>query len=703
MVEKTEAIRVLMQFEADQATRKTKSYARQVEALERRFDPVARATQRYERNLKALEKALEAGTIDSQRYQKNLDALNAEMADATTRSANMNRAMNGGRSFGNLGSLAQQAGYQFQDFAVQVQGGTSAVTAFAQQGSQFLGAFGTYGAVAGAVLAIAAPLASAFMQGRDGAGEMADTVLDLTDALENLNAEAAEANAKVRAFAIGASNTSELVALEEIAAKRKEIAELESQLEGKSARQLARGSGNDAKRLADLKEELANLQRTVAEREKAVAAAEKLARVQEMANQAAKDYLRRIEAEEKATSEVAAQVREMERQAAIQSLIVQYGENSLEVSLARAQAEREAYVELLNSKDIANALKYDLLDAWDAANGIAVADMAGNIQFAATAAGTLARNLAMAARGNALLKASRKNPDFFDPRNESGLAGETNPDKYNPPLTLPGVTLPPNPRRSGGGGGGGGRSGGGSRGAAQSVTFGVSTERLERQLELLGKSTGEVARLEERWRLLDEAKRKNITVTDELAAKIDAEAARVGDLTAQYEATQDEMEAFEERSRQLKETLLDAATSGVDSFDDLKDAIKRAALEYLLFGEGMFAGKNNKFGGIFGGFAGLFDKGGDIPRGQFGIVGERGPEIVRGPASVTSRADTARMMGGVVVGDIGVSVDDDGKIAAYVKSMGVRAAQQGAASAVGEVRRNFGSYQREIDASGAIV
>lgn len=43
-------------------------------------------------------------------------------------------------------------------------------------------------------------------------------------------------------------------------------------------------------------------------------------------------------------------------------------------------------------------------------------------------------------------------------------------------------------------------------------------------------------------------------------------------------------------------------------------------------------------------FAGLFDKGGIIPAGKFGIAGEYGPEIVKGPAYVTSRVDTARMM-----------------------------------------------------------
>jgi hypothetical protein len=34
-------------------------------------------------------------------------------------------------------------------------------------------------------------------------------------------------------------------------------------------------------------------------------------------------------------------------------------------------------------------------------------------------------------------------------------------------------------------------------------------------------------------------------------------------------------------------------------------------------------------------FGGYFADGGVLPRGQFGIVGERGPEIITGPATVT--------------------------------------------------------------------
>ncbi len=40
-----------------------------------------------------------------------------------------------------------------------------------------------------------------------------------------------------------------------------------------------------------------------------------------------------------------------------------------------------------------------------------------------------------------------------------------------------------------------------------------------------------------------------------------------------------------------------------------------------------------------------FDKGGFLPANSWGIVGERGPELVRGPANITGREDTAKMMG----------------------------------------------------------
>ncbi len=62
-------------------------------------------------------------------------------------------------------------------------------------------------------------------------------------------------------------------------------------------------------------------------------------------------------------------------------------------------------------------------------------------------------------------------------------------------------------------------------------------------------------------------------------------------------------------------------------------------------------------------YSGAYDKGGTIPGGSFGIVGERGPEIVQGPAHVTSRADTAKMMGG---GNVTVNLVEDASRAGRV-------------------------------------
>lgn len=53
-------------------------------------------------------------------------------------------------------------------------------------------------------------------------------------------------------------------------------------------------------------------------------------------------------------------------------------------------------------------------------------------------------------------------------------------------------------------------------------------------------------------------------------------------------------------------------------------------------------------------FAGIYDNGGAIPRGQFGVVGENGPEIVNGPANVISRRRTAALAS-VVAGMMGTA------------------------------------------------
>lgn len=73
-----------------------------------------------------------------------------------------------------------------------------------------------------------------------------------------------------------------------------------------------------------------------------------------------------------------------------------------------------------------------------------------------------------------------------------------------------------------------------------------------------------------------------------------------------------------------------------------------------------------------GSFAGMYDSGGAIPSGQFGIVGENGPEIVNGPANVTSRRRTAALAS-VVAGVMGAAATPAESAPLHPFSLPVRA------------------------------
>lgn len=64
----------------------------------------------------------------------------------------------------------------------------------------------------------------------------------------------------------------------------------------------------------------------------------------------------------------------------------------------------------------------------------------------------------------------------------------------------------------------------------------------------------------------------------------------------------------------------------------------------------------------------MYDKGGKIPSGQLGIVGEYGPEIIQGPANVTSRRDTAEMLNKNGYTNITVNVVEDSSKAGNVET-----------------------------------
>lgn len=75
-----------------------------------------------------------------------------------------------GRSYDRMGSFATQAGYQISDFAVQVQGGTSALTAFSQQAPQLIGAAQQMGVSFSSMMSMSVGLGTAISIGTVAAG-----------------------------------------------------------------------------------------------------------------------------------------------------------------------------------------------------------------------------------------------------------------------------------------------------------------------------------------------------------------------------------------------------------------------------------------------------------------------------------------------------------------------------------------------------
>jgi len=141
-----------------------KSASKNFRKLELSIDPVARATKTLKDQMLVLQTAKATNSISNEKYAKTFKMIqaNAKAAGITINQFGqvVGSTTRGMKRFGAVGM--QQVGYQVQDFAVQVQGGTSAMVALGQQGSQLLGIFGPAGAIAGMILAIGTGLVGAF-------------------------------------------------------------------------------------------------------------------------------------------------------------------------------------------------------------------------------------------------------------------------------------------------------------------------------------------------------------------------------------------------------------------------------------------------------------------------------------------------------------------------------------------------------------
>ena len=103
------------------------------------------------------------------------------------------------------------------------------------------------------------------------------------------------------------------------------------------------------------------------------------------------------------------------------------------------------------------------------------------------------------------------------------------------------------------------------------------------------------------------------------------------------DAAQRAQDSFKTATKGMEDAIVDFVKTGKLSFRDLISDILEQSLRANL--RQIFSGILNPSSGSGGGiqdlFGGFFAKGGYLPAGQFGVVGERGPEIINGPANIT--------------------------------------------------------------------
>ena len=206
----------LVETTTDSMDKSTRRAAQQFNRLEAALDPTARAAQRLERDTAKVQVALERGAVSGERaaqvqrrlndqYEQSIARL-AGMAGAHRRSAaaataGIAASRAAAVSTGRLASQAQNAAFQIGDFAVQVASGTAASRAFAQQAPQLLGAFGLFGAVAGAAVAVGAALAPVLISAGDASDEAGKAMDDYRESVSRASSASRDLEAQSRSLA----------------------------------------------------------------------------------------------------------------------------------------------------------------------------------------------------------------------------------------------------------------------------------------------------------------------------------------------------------------------------------------------------------------------------------------------------------------------------------------------------------------------
>ena len=261
-----------------------------------------------------------------------------------------------GKRANRAGVLAQQAGYQFGDFAVQVQSGTNVMVAAGQQATQLVGTFSmlaktTKGIMAfsalGVIIPILTGIGAAFMRTKEAADDSSLAIKAFEESLKTAKQETIDMTQRLEFLRSGFGTESEFALNEDFAAATAELDKLESRLsalggpndyfESEANRQAARTLIEEAIVLAkeerDLAEDaLRTYRETLTQLEQEEFQRQENLRLQREQEQAAKDYEALADKTYKS----------QRQQLHVAKEILEHGEDSIEVARLRALYEGKA-------------------------------------------------------------------------------------------------------------------------------------------------------------------------------------------------------------------------------------------------------------------------------------------------------------------------------------------------------------------------
>ena len=156
-------------------------------------DRAVRVMDNLEAELRDVERAMDRGLITERQFNAETRRLNSSLNQLKTAARGSAKdfrvfeksVYGSGKAMRQKEIAMQQAGYQLQDFIVQVQAGTNPLIAFSQQGSQLAGFFaGPWGAAIGLGIAALGGLGTALLGTRNQAQSLQDTIDSAADSIK---------------------------------------------------------------------------------------------------------------------------------------------------------------------------------------------------------------------------------------------------------------------------------------------------------------------------------------------------------------------------------------------------------------------------------------------------------------------------------------------------------------------------------------